>query len=278
MFSARSRDFKHLNGWATKTAEPNEDGKHVSDLKEPDEGPEESRKHERGYHQMNRQAGQRLVQGSTTGQVWVRFGGKTGPIEVVEETAGRLEERKRDMTDLGTETEVYLVSEGGRADSEDWVRMEEVKMTDFICRTKRGGKRKKEGKGKGERERERQRRRGRTLGTQGRANLRNPNREKVWWRQGNLGRVGGEVERGWTDGGQVCRNGGVGGTGRWREREKQLGNDGEIIPNEVGPVERKIGVLNARWKLEKRTERNEEGGSDGRGKDKAILSTGERAG
>ena len=62
------------------------------------------------------------------------------------------------------------------------------------------------------------------------------------------------------------------------EREKQLGNDGEIIPNEVGPVEKKIGVLSARWKLEMRTERNEEGGSHGRGKDKAVLSTGERAG
>ena len=112
-------------------------------LKEPDEGPEESRKHERGYHQMNRQAGQRQVQGSTTRQGSVRFGGKTRLIEVVEETAGRLEERKRDMMDLGTETEVFLVSEGGRPDWEDWVRMEERKMTDFMCRTKRGGKKKK---------------------------------------------------------------------------------------------------------------------------------------
>ena len=75
--------------------------------------------HERGDHQMNRQAGQRQVQGSTTRQGWVRFGGKTRPIEVVEETAGRQEERKRNMMDLGTETEVYLVSEGGRADWED---------------------------------------------------------------------------------------------------------------------------------------------------------------
>ena len=40
VFSARSRDYKHLNGWATKIAEPNEDGEHVSKLKEPDEGPE----------------------------------------------------------------------------------------------------------------------------------------------------------------------------------------------------------------------------------------------
>ena len=48
------------------------------------------------------------------------------------------------MMDLGTETEVFLVREGGRADWEDWVRMEEGKMTDFICRTKHGGKKRKE--------------------------------------------------------------------------------------------------------------------------------------
>ena len=32
VFSARSRDFKHLTGLATKIAEPNEDGEHVSDI------------------------------------------------------------------------------------------------------------------------------------------------------------------------------------------------------------------------------------------------------
>ena len=33
-----------------------------------------SRKHEREDHQMNKQAGQTKVQGSTAKQVWIRFG------------------------------------------------------------------------------------------------------------------------------------------------------------------------------------------------------------
>ena len=42
VFSARSRDLKHLDGWATKIAMPKEDGEHVSEFKEPNDGPEES--------------------------------------------------------------------------------------------------------------------------------------------------------------------------------------------------------------------------------------------
>ena len=59
----------------------------MSELKEPDEGPEKSRKHERGQHQMGRRAGQTQVQVSTAEQVWVRFDGKTRLTEVVEGTA-----------------------------------------------------------------------------------------------------------------------------------------------------------------------------------------------
>ena len=98
-----------------------------------------SRELERRRHQEDDLA----EKSPATKQIWIRFGGKTRPMEVEAEKIGRLEEAIRECMALGDETQIYMVSEGRRVDGRNLAGMEEEKVVDVRLMMKGGGKKKK---------------------------------------------------------------------------------------------------------------------------------------
>ena len=78
-----------------------------------------------------------------TKQVWVRFGGRSRPVDIRRDQEGEFEGTAREMMGIQADVEFYLVADGRSIGWKEAERLEDRMVVEVLCRMNGGGQKKK---------------------------------------------------------------------------------------------------------------------------------------